>query len=607
MRDTSRNRDSSSLDSRLSRFDNDSFDDSFDDRRPSADGTLPTDASIHTLPPLQSKGYAGQFDHLDPVAEDDPDSYDLVEPASQAEQAVPNYSLEQRSEDLFSKEHLHAIFSEPRYLLSFTSYLSTYRKDSVPILIYYLDALKALKAIQYANTVSNLLEPIQGLDFTADSAANVQNNALQKKADAAFEILTSQDLPAFITWSWVKIVSLSIQQRVTGRLPPHLREQSEGLAEVFCLSDPSRRDNPIVFASEEFHKTTQYGVDYAIGRNCRFLQGPRTNDYSVDRLRQAIEAGRDHTEILLNYRRDGSPFLNLLMVAPLRDSRGTMRYFIGAQVDVSNLAKDCQGFDGLKKMLAEAAMSDNDDAEKADDFQQLAEMFNHTELGIVRERGGRMHTQVPTTEERQSWEQSRLILKDDNLTPPEEKTFESQPARNIHGRLHGVYTHYLLVRPYPSLRILFTSPSLRIPGILQSPFMDRVRTSERNREELLSALASGRGFTARVRWLSSSQDEQGRGRWIHGTPLLGSNGSVGVWMLVLVDDPGAPPPSTRHREAPPVPETLPRRRDLDGRKGPVSSSAQSGIKHTSYDTDRPMPIEEPYREMGKPSIISSRR
>lgn len=35
-----------------------------------------------------------------------------------------------------------------------------------------------------------------------------------------------------------------------GTLAPHLREASEGLAEVFCLTDPSRPDNPIVFASE---------------------------------------------------------------------------------------------------------------------------------------------------------------------------------------------------------------------------------------------------------------------------------------------------------------------------------------------------------------------
>jgi hypothetical protein len=49
-----------------------------------------------------------------------------------------------------------------------------------------------------------------------------------------------------------------------------------------------------------FHKTTQYGPKYVIGRNCRFLQGPRTNPYSVRRIEEAIAAEREHQEIILN-------------------------------------------------------------------------------------------------------------------------------------------------------------------------------------------------------------------------------------------------------------------------------------------------------------------
>jgi hypothetical protein len=43
--------------------------------------------------------------------------------------------------------------------------------------------------------------------------------------------------------------------------------------------------------------------------------------------------------------------MNLLMMAPLRDSRGTIRYFIGAQVDVSGLAKECSDLESLKRLV----------------------------------------------------------------------------------------------------------------------------------------------------------------------------------------------------------------------------------------------------------------
>lgn len=200
-----------------------------------------------TLPSLQNKGYLDENDQLEPLIEDDPSSFDLVA-APTGE--VNGYSLETRSEQLFSKEHLKIIFEEPSLLLQFTAFLSTHRPRSVPILIYFLDATKALKAIRYANAVAEALEPLDGHDFTTVAARPTVNQILEDKANQAFDVLVRDDLPAYITHIYVRIVSTTIQKRITGTLAPHLRETSEGLAEVFCLTDPSRPDNPIVFASE---------------------------------------------------------------------------------------------------------------------------------------------------------------------------------------------------------------------------------------------------------------------------------------------------------------------------------------------------------------------
>ena len=79
--------------------------------------------------------------------------------------------------------------------------------------------------------------------------------------------------------------------------------------------------------------------------------------------------------------------------------------------------------------------------------------------------------------------------------------------------------------------------------------MKKIGGSPRVREELTQALAEGRGVTARVRWLSKA-DEEGRNRWIHCTPLLGSNQQIGVWMVVIVDE--EKEHTRRYREAPPV-------------------------------------------------------
>jgi hypothetical protein len=188
-------------------------------------------------------------DHLEPLAEEgfDPWSFDLVAPP---ESGLKQYFLETRSEQLFSTEHLKIIFEDPSLLLRFTSYLSRNRPTSVPVLIYYLDAIKALKALSYSNAIAEALEPIRGFDFTLTTPRLSANSDLEEKARLAFDALVREDLPAYITHTYIQTVSLSIQRRITGTLPAELREASEGLAEVFCLTDPSRPDNPIVFASE---------------------------------------------------------------------------------------------------------------------------------------------------------------------------------------------------------------------------------------------------------------------------------------------------------------------------------------------------------------------
>jgi len=536
--------------------------------RSSADSVISYESSApsiatQALPPLQQRGAVDDEDRLSPLLEDDPQSFDLVAPV---ENERRQSSLEDQSELLFSRQHLQAIFNDTPSLLRFTSFLSAARPQSIPILIYYLDALKALRAISYANAVAEALEPIEKLAFTENPARATVNAVLEEKANQAFDVLVRDDLPAFITHVFTQVASVSISKRVTGNLPPMLREASEGLAEVFCLTDPSRTDNPIIFASEEFHRTTQYGVSYAIGRNCRFLQGPKTNQSSVARFGEMIRAGKEHSEVFLNYRRDGSPFMNLLMCAPLLDSRGTLRYFIGAQIDVTGLVKDGTDLEAFQRMRQEQNSGEKTDEPK-DEFQELSKMFNNAELDIVRKHGGSMHREQIDEQDDASTIQHRprVLIQDQSTFDHVEEGHKANPK--VDGRLSGPYKHYLLVRPAPSLRILFSSPSLRVPGILQSPFLDRIGGSARVRASVGNALADGsRGVTAKIRWLSRAVPdleetyEEGRPRWIHCTPLLGASGAVGVWMVVLIDEDRHVAPSRRFRQAPPIAN------DVRGRK-----------------------------------------
>lgn len=97
------------------------------------------------------------------------------------------------------------------------------------------------------------------------------------------------------------------------------------------FSDPSRHDNPMIYVSDAFEAQTGYAAEEAIGRNCRFLQGPETNPHAVELIRQGLKAETRFTVDILNYRKDGSAFLNRLRIRPIYDGDGRLLFFAGAQ------------------------------------------------------------------------------------------------------------------------------------------------------------------------------------------------------------------------------------------------------------------------------------
>ena len=128
----------------------------------------------------------------------------------------------------------------------------------------------------------------------------------------------------------------------------------ERIQQSFVVSDPNLPDCPIVFASDGFIEYTgcvraclrglrelltrparSYTREEVLGRNCRFLQGPGTDKRAVREIRKAIESRVECTVRLVNYTKSGQAFWNLFSLAPVLGSDGSVRYFIGVQVDVT--------------------------------------------------------------------------------------------------------------------------------------------------------------------------------------------------------------------------------------------------------------------------------
>lgn len=100
------------------------------------------------------------------------------------------------------------------------------------------------------------------------------------------------------------------------------------------ISDPNLPDNPIIEANQAFCDLTEYAPESIIGRNCRFLAGPKTEPWVTEQLREAMRERRPTLVEILNYKRSGTPFRNAVLIAPVLDQQSRLRYFIGSQVEL---------------------------------------------------------------------------------------------------------------------------------------------------------------------------------------------------------------------------------------------------------------------------------
>ena len=115
------------------------------------------------------------------------------------------------------------------------------------------------------------------------------------------------------------------------------------------ISDPRLPDNPIIACNQPFMDLTGYPESEILGRNCKFLAGPATEPWLTEAIRDGV---RRHAPVLveiLNYKHDGTPFRNAVLVAPMFDNEGVLEYFLGSQVE---LAEGAPGPNSSRRMAS---------------------------------------------------------------------------------------------------------------------------------------------------------------------------------------------------------------------------------------------------------------
>ncbi|PSS05096.1 Phototropin-2 like [Actinidia chinensis var. chinensis] len=195
-----------------------------------------------------------------------------------------------------------------------------------PLLDFRINVSRASSALEFGKKSRKSVR-LSLMGFKGRSLSYVGRHECEPSFEP--EVLMTKDIERSDSWDRAER-ERDIRQGID------LATTLERIEKNFVITDPRLPDNPIIFASDSFLELTEYTREEIIGRNCRFLQGPETDQGTVSLIRDAIREQREITVQLINYTKSGKKFWNLFHLQPMRDQKGELQYFIGVQLDGSD-------------------------------------------------------------------------------------------------------------------------------------------------------------------------------------------------------------------------------------------------------------------------------
>ena len=199
---------------------------------------------------------------------------------------------------------------------------------------------------------------------------------------------------------------LSILSRVVNRPNPTIQLGPVDLSCSFVIVDVRRYDCPIVYTSPTFCHLTGYSEQEVLGRNCRFLQSPAGNvakgeprrfasQEAVSYMQKLLASSKECQTTLVNYRKGGQAFINLVTVIPVRggvhnlpEEADEIAYHIGFQVDLTE--QPTRILDKLRDGSYYSPINNGGPAGMGHGFSRLAQAQNMTNIGLKGGRHGQM-------------------------------------------------------------------------------------------------------------------------------------------------------------------------------------------------------------------------
>ncbi|KAH8659791.1 hypothetical protein BX600DRAFT_50700 [Xylariales sp. PMI_506] len=170
---------------------------------------------------------------------------------------------------------------------------------------------------------------------------NVFDHRQDEMEVVSHSITTSPDESPFDIFRALHLLATRPNQRIT--------LDAIHMSRPFVITDAQSPDENVIFVSDSWLALTKYNREEILGANCRLLQSPTgvvqagaPRDYikstSAYELRRKIATGEEIQHTIINFKKGGEGFMNMLTIIPIPwDTRDT-RFVFGFPTDVSSIS-----------------------------------------------------------------------------------------------------------------------------------------------------------------------------------------------------------------------------------------------------------------------------
>eukprot|EP00966_Prymnesium_polylepis_P097040 2247946-Prymnesium_polylepis.1 len=145
--------------------------------------------------------------------------------------------------------------------------------------------------------------------------------------------------------------ALGVRPPSGGAWMEQFQHVAEQLPQAVMICDVTVPGMKVQYTNAAGERLVGYTKAEHVGKNCRFMQGKRTEAAAVRAMVKGIRSAEQTTVRVTNYKKDGTQFVNVLTLHPVKDSTGKYRYQIGVQSDAARAAQEKAALEHLRSVL----------------------------------------------------------------------------------------------------------------------------------------------------------------------------------------------------------------------------------------------------------------